>query len=72
MRAQEYASDMLNAQYRKNGNISKREGYRCMGEEAGGQGMATYNRIDNTDGTVDKKTEAIFARLTSKSGNCCT
>jgi len=49
-RPQEYASGMMNAQYKKNGNISKREGYRVKAQTAGGCGLANYNRI--TPGTA--------------------
>ena len=41
-----YASDMLNAQYKKNGNVGKREGYRCAAGNFGGSGLFTYNRIN--------------------------
>ena len=71
-RRQEYASDMLNAQYRKNGNITKREGYRGFTESDGGQGLANYNRINpatgvreeilvGIDDNLKKLTEASFS-----------
>ena len=48
VREPQYASDMLNAEYKKNGNISKREGYRGQAGSVGGAGLHSYNRVDPT------------------------
>lgn len=48
VREPQYASDMLNAEYQKNGNISKRPGYRGAASSEGGAGLHSYNRIDPT------------------------
>jgi len=62
-RRQEFASDMLNAQYRKNGNITKREGYRGFSESDGGQGLAVYNRINPSSGVREEILLAIDDNL---------
>lgn len=49
-RRQEYASDMMNAQYRKSGVITKREGHRTQADNVGGAGLVNYNRINPTSG----------------------
>lgn len=42
-----FATGIRNAQYRKNGNISKREGYRAAASSVGGLGLGRYPRIVN-------------------------
>ena len=45
-RADEYASSLKNAQYKKSGSIEKRRGYQAHASTAGGYGLVTYNRVD--------------------------
>jgi hypothetical protein len=45
-REPQFASDMQNAEYLKNGNISKRQGYRGAADSIGGFGLFNYVRIE--------------------------
>jgi len=45
VRAENYATDMLNAQYRKNNSIEKRKGYQASGSSKGGLGLYNYDRV---------------------------
>jgi len=63
VREPQFASDMLNAEYRKNGNISKRVGYRGTACESGGAGLAVYNRIDPTTAAEQEILIAISEKL---------
>jgi len=46
VREPQFASDMMNAKYRKDGNITKRSGFRSRAESQGGFGLYNYKRID--------------------------
>lgn len=47
-RDEKFASQLLNAQYRKSGTIEKRRGYQAHASSLGGFGLFTYNRVDPT------------------------
>lgn len=70
-RPENYASDLLNAQYKKNGDTEKRKGNRAVSAQGGGHGLFTYNRIDPDTGlqsdilltasnTIKKMSEVTF------------
>ena len=58
VRDPQFASGMKNAEYKKNGNISKREGYRCRAGDVGGSGLHSYVSIDRV---TAKETEVLIA-----------
>lgn len=45
-RPDQFASDILNAQYAKSGTIQKRKGFKARSASSGGHGVYTYKRID--------------------------
>lgn len=55
----EFASDMLNAQYRKSGSIEKRKGFQSHGATGGGFGLATYQRKNPTTGADEAELISI-------------
>lgn len=59
VRPEQFASDMKNAQYTKEGAIEKRKGYKVHATTQGGFGLVTYNRISTTDGTASTELLAI-------------
>lgn len=59
VRPEQFASDMKNAQYTKEGAIEKRKGYKAHATTQGGYGLTTYNRISTTDGTASQEMLAI-------------
>ena len=59
VRQEQFASDMKNAQYTKEGAIEKRKGYKAHATTQGGYGLTTYNRISTTDGTASQEMLAI-------------
>jgi hypothetical protein len=59
VRPEQFASDMKNAQYTKEGAIEKRKGYKAHAANQGGFGLTTYNRISTTDGTASTEMLAI-------------
>lgn len=48
-----FASDIQNAQYKKNGNIGKRQGFRAAADPIGGYGAYIYERVDPVTGVTD-------------------
>lgn len=50
VRSEQHASLIKNAQYKKDGSIEKRKGYRACAESVGGSGLFVYNRIDPETG----------------------
>ncbi len=59
VRPEQFASDMKNAQYTKEGAIEKRKGYKTHASSQGGFGLVTYNRISTTDGTASTELLSI-------------
>lgn len=57
VRSSEYASDILNTDYRKTGALNKRKGYHAKEESIGGLGMCKYSNVNLTTGDI---TEEIF------------
>jgi hypothetical protein len=49
-RPEQFASFIRNAQYKKDGSIEKRKGFRAAADSCGGSGTFTYNRIDPVTG----------------------
>lgn len=47
-RPEQYASGMLNAQYRKSGSVEKRKGYQATADSEGGFGLFTYNKVNSS------------------------
>jgi hypothetical protein len=50
----EYASDMMNAQYRKSGAIEKRLGYKPVAPSQGGHGLFTYTRVNPSTNVIEE------------------
>lgn len=46
IRSSEYASGLLNAQYRDDGDLEKRKGYQAHAPHTGGYGLFSYERVD--------------------------
>jgi hypothetical protein len=46
-----FASDMLNAQYKKDGTLEKRKGFKAKAASNGGSGLFVYNNLDATTGS---------------------
>lgn len=63
VRPTEFASKVKNAQYKKNGNVGKRRGYRGAADSAGGLGMGLYNRIQPSDGKLVPELLAVDGDL---------
>lgn len=53
VRDPKYSSGMLNAQYKKNGDIGKREGKRVSASSFGGSGLFNYRRINTENQQVE-------------------
>lgn len=62
-RQEQYASEMLNAQYTPTGAIEKRKGYQGHGPNFGGFGLYTYNRIDPVSGIQSQEVLAVKDKL---------
>ncbi len=62
-RQEQYASDMLNAQYTPTGAIEKRKGYQGHGPNFGGFGLYTYNRIDPVTGLQTQELLGVKDKL---------
>lgn len=58
-RPEQFASEMLNAQYTRTGSIEKRKGYQAHGPDQGGYGLVTYNRLSPTDGSQSQQLLSI-------------
>lgn len=58
-RSSEYASELLNVDFRKTGALVKRKGYQAKTESQGGFGLHTFSDIDNTTGAVTQKLISI-------------
>lgn len=63
IRGTEYATDMMNAQYKKTGAIENRRGYQASGESMGGFGLFTYNKIDTTTAIASPEVVSVSNKL---------
>lgn len=81
-RPEQYASDLLNAQYKKDGSLEKRKGFKAVAESAGGKGLFKYNKVNSTtaavqpelltiDSTLKKFTNGTFVVTYSGSNTLC-
>lgn len=59
----EFASDMQNAQYRANGDIESRKGYRAAASSNGGYGLFVYKNKDATTGTITEELLCASTKL---------
>jgi len=62
-RSDDFASDMLNAQYKKDGDIEKRKGHKANAESMGGFGLFNYNRIDPITGLITAELLSVDTKL---------
>lgn len=63
VRDSRFATGIKNAQYKKNGNIGKRSGYRAMALSAGGYGLTAYERINPTSGLTETEIITVDENL---------
>lgn len=62
-RPADFASDLLNVDYRDTGAMNKRKGYQARLESNGGFGMDTYADINTTTGQVTEKLVVVDSTL---------
>lgn len=62
-RPDQYASDMMNAQYAQSGDLEKRRGYKAVSDSQGGYGLVTYNKINPTSGLEEPELISISNKL---------
>jgi hypothetical protein len=80
-RNESFASDMLNAQYKKDGSLEKRKGYQVRASGSGGHGLARYNKTNalgnvepellSASDTLKKLTEATMEVSYTGSASVC-
>jgi len=63
VRPEQFASGMMNAQYRKSGSIEKRKGYQGHAASEGGHGLFVYNRVNPTSNAEEPETLSISNKL---------
>lgn len=63
VRPAEFASDLLNVDYRDTGAMDKRKGYQARIQENGGAGLSVYSDIDINTGQVTEKLVCVDSTL---------
>jgi hypothetical protein len=62
-REAEYASGMLNSDYRKTGALNKRKGFKAKTTSVGGFGEGTYSNVNLTTGVITKELVVVDSKL---------
>lgn len=63
VRPSEFASDMLNEDYRKTGAINKRKGYQAKVNDVGGNGLGVYANVNLTTGAITEELVTVDDNL---------
>ena len=63
VRPTEYASGILNAEYRKSGAIQKRKGYHAFADNLGGHGLFTYQKVNPETGIEEPEVISVSNKI---------
>lgn len=63
VRKPEFASDLLNGDYRKTGALNKRKGYQAKERTVGGAGLGIYANVNLTTGAIDEELVTVDSNL---------
>lgn len=62
-RGETFASDMLNSQYREDGAITKRKGFKAYAASQGGFGLYSFNKFDPSNGVITPQILSASSKL---------
>lgn len=63
LKSEQYATGMLNTQYRKDAGIEKRKGYKAYAGSKGGFGLFDYGRINPDSGASEPELLSVSSKL---------